>query len=65
MRVDLDNVASVFYLCNVEVLLNRRLGAIASVERLTVSCRSSQEQHRQDLHVKVRIVHVVKLGPVF
>lgn len=65
MRVDLDNVASVFYLCNVEVLLNRRLGAIASVERLTVSCCSSQEQHRQDLHVKVKIVHVVKLGPVF
>ncbi len=62
---DLNNIPSVFYLCNIEVLLNRRLGAVETVERLSVSCSSSQENHKQHLHIKVRIVNVVKLAPVF
>lgn len=51
----LKNILLVFYLCNIEVLLNRWLGAIAPLESLSVSCRSSQVEHDQDLHIKVRI----------
>lgn len=59
------DIPSIFYLCDVKVLLNRWLRANAKMERLTVSCRSSQAEHKQDLHTKVRTVNVVKMGAVF